>query len=695
MSESADKLRNIALVAHGGAGKTSLAEVMLNKAGITTRIGRVEDGNTVMDFEPEEIKRQSSISTGLHQFPWEKHALTLLDTPGDQNFFSDTRLCMQAADSVVLVIDAVDGVKFQTEQAWDFATEFGHPGVIFINKLDRERADFKRTLDDAVASFNPKPITVQLPIGKEADFNGIVDLLEKKAYLYDDSGAATAMDIPADMQGDVETAYEALVEDIAEADDALLERYLEGETLSGEELGQALRKGVLGRRFIPVLCGSATHNIGADKLMDFIVTALPSPTDRGSWQGLDPVTGDTIERQPDPEAPFSAFVFKTIADPYAGRLTLFRVVSGSLGGDGGFYNVTKETKERYNQILTVMGKEQKPAPGAGPGAIAAFAKLKETVTGDTICDEGDKIAYECAEPLRSLIAYAISPKSKGDEDKIYGALTKILEEDPALSLERNAETRQTLLKGRGQVHIESAVEKLKRKYSVGVVLNLPKVPYRETIKRKIRVQGKHKKQTGGHGQFGDCWVQFEPLPNGSGFEFVDAIVGGAIPKTYIPAVEKGIGEAAGKGAVAGYPTVDFKATLDDGSFHAVDSSEMAFKIAGSLAFRKAIADAAPVLLEPVMTVQVKTPDDFMGDIMGDLNSRRGRVLGMDSEGKYQVINAQVPMAEILTYAPDLRSITGGRGTFSMEFDHYEEVPAQLAEKLIEKLKAEREDSANA
>jgi len=695
MSESADKLRNIALVAHGGAGKTSLAEVMLNKAGITTRIGRVEDGNTVMDFEPEEIKRQSSISTGLHQFPWEKHALTLLDTPGDQNFFSDTRLCMQAADSVVMVVDAVDGVKFQTEQAWDFATEFGQPGVIFINKLDRERADFKRTLDDAVASFNPKPITVQLPIGKEADFNGIVDLLEKKAYLYDDSGVATAMDIPADMQGDVETAHEALVEDIAEADDALLERYLEGETLSGEELGQALRKGVLGRQFIPVLCGSATHNIGVDKLMDFIVTALPSPMDRGSRQGLDPVTGDTIERQPDPEAPFSAFVFKTIADPYAGRLTLFRVVSGSLGGDGGFYNATKETKERYNQILTVMGKEQKPAPGAGPGAIAAFAKLKETVTGDTICDEGDKIAYECAEPLRSLIAYAISPKSKGDEDKIYGALTKILEEDPALSLERNAETRQTLLKGRGQVHIESAVEKLKRKYSVEVVLNLPKVPYRETIKRKIRVQGKHKKQTGGHGQFGDCWVQFEPLPNGSGFEFVDAIVGGAIPKTYIPAVEKGIVEAAGKGAVAGYPTVDFKATLDDGSFHAVDSSEMAFKIAGSLAFRKAIADAAPVLLEPVMTVQVKTPDNFMGDIMGDLNSRRGRVLGMDSEGKYQVINAQVPMAEILTYAPDLRSITGGRGTFSMEFDHYEEVPAQLAEKLIEKLKAEREDAANA
>jgi len=514
MSESVDKLRNIALVAHSGAGKTSLAEVMLNKAGVTTRIGRVEDGNTVMDFEPEEIKRQSSTSTGLHHIDWKKHAITLLDTPGDQNFFSDTRLCMQAVDSVVMVVDAVDGVKFQTEQAWDFATEFGQPGVIFINKLDRERADFKRTFDDVAASFEPKPITVQLPIGKEAGFNGIVDLLEKKAYTYDEKGVATATNIPSDMQDDVEAAFEALVEDIAEADDELLERYLEGETLSGEELSAALRKGVLDRQFIPVLCGSATHNIGVDKLMDFVVTVLPSPADRGAQVGLDPATGDKIERQPDPEAPFSAFVFKTIADPYAGRLTHFRVVSGSLGSDGGFYNVTKESKERYNQILTVMGKNQKPIQGAGPGTIAAFAKLKETVTGDTICDEGNQIAYECAQPLRSLIAYAISPKSKGDEDKIYGALTKILEEDPALTLERNAETRQALLKGRGQVHIESAVDKLKRKYSVEVVLNLPKVPYRETIKKKIRVQGKHKKQTGGHGQFGDCWVQFEPLPMG-------------------------------------------------------------------------------------------------------------------------------------------------------------------------------------
>lgn len=695
MSESVDKLRNFALVAHGGAGKTSLAEVMLNKAGVTNRIGRVEDGNTAMDFEPEEIKRQSSINTGLHQLSWQKHLVTLLDTPGDQNFFSDTRLCMQAVDSVVMLVDAVDGVKFQTEQAWDFATEFGQPGIIFINKLDRERASFQRVLDDAVGSFQPKPIVVQLPIGKEAGFKGIVDLLEKKAYTYDDNGNASAIEIPADMQDDVEAAYEALVEDIAEADDELLERYLEGETISGEELGNALRKGVLDRQFIPVLCGSATQNIGIDKLMDFIVTALPSPLDRGPFEGLDPATGETISRQPDPDAPFSAFVFKTIADPYAGRLTLFRVVSGTLGSDGGFYNATKESKERFNQILTVLGKEQKPAEGAGPGTIGAFAKLKETVTGDTICDEGNKIAYECTKPLRSLIAYAISPKSKGDEDKIYGALAKILEEDPALTLERNAETHQALLHGRGQVHIESAVDKLKRKYNVEVVLNLPKVPYRETIKKKIRVQGKHKKQTGGHGQFGDCWVQFEPLPKSSGFEFVDAIVGGAIPKTYIPAVEKGIIESSVKGVVAGYPTVDFKATLDDGSFHAVDSSEMAFKIAGSLAFRKAIADAAPVLLEPIMTVQVKTPDDFMGDIMGDLNSRRGRVLGMDTEGRYQIINAQVPMAEILTYAPDLRSITGGRGTFSMEFAHYDEVPAQLAEKLIEKLRAEKEEAENA
>ncbi len=690
MTESVERLRTIALVAHGGAGKTSLAEAMLYDSGVINRLGRVEDQNTTMDFEPEELKRQTSISSSFAQVPWKKHTISLIDTPGDQNFFTDTRLCMQAADSVVVVIDAVDGVKVQTEQAWEFADEFNQARIIFVNKLDRERADFMRTLNDAAESFSIKPVILQLPIGAEAKFRGVVDLVAMQAYEYDDQGKASSIEIPADMADQVEEEREKMVENIAEADDELLEKYLEGETLSDEELIGALRKAVRQREIVPVLCGSATANIGVDLLMNFLVDGMPSPQERGSWQALDESGESEVEIEPDPEAPFSAFVFKTVADPYAGRLSIFRVVSGRLGSDGNFYNVTKGTKERFNQLLELAGKEQKPAKGAIPGSIVAVAKLKDTTTGDSICDESRKVRFKCADPLPTLISFAVSAKSKGDEDKVYSSLVKLIEEDPGLKLDRNAETSEILLSGRGQVHIEATVEKLKRKFNVEVQLAIPKVPYRETIKKKVRVQGKHKKQTGGHGQYGDCWIQMEPLPRGAGFEFVDAIVGGVIPKTYIPAVEKGIREAAQKGVLAGFPTIDFKVTLDDGSFHAVDSSEMAFKIAGSLAFKKAVAEANPVLLEPIMNVTVITPDEYMGDIMGDLNSRRGRVLGMDSEGKNQVIKAQVPLAEFLTYAPDLRSMTGGRGMFTMEFSHYDEVPAQIADKIIEEVNREKE-----
>ncbi|QTA88813.1 elongation factor G [Desulfonema magnum] len=688
MSEMMEKLRNIALVSHGDAGKTSLAEVMLFKAGVTNRVGRVEDGNTVMDFEPEELKRQISISSGFHQYNWKKHTVNLIDTPGDQNFFSDTKTCMQAADGVVVIIDAVDGVKVQTEQAWDFATEFNLPCMIFINKLDRERADFSRTFEDAKGCFEePKPIIFQLPIGTEADFKGVVDLISMKAYTYDADGNATVGDIPSDMQETAESERESLIENIAEADDELLERYLEGETVSDEEIMAVLRKGIVSRIFTPVLCGSATNNVGVDLLMDFITSSMPSPLDRGPKTGTEPDSENEIERSPDPDAPFSGFVFKTVADPYAGRLTLFKIVSGQLGGDGTFYNTTKDTKERFTQLLRIAGKEQKPIKEAGPGDIVAVAKLKETTTGDTLCADNAKIKYQCAEPLPNIISFAITPKSKGDEDKLFSSIAKLLEEDTALKMERNAETKQILLLGMGQVHIEATVEKLKRKYNVEVELNTPKVPYKETIKKKVRVQGKHKKQSGGHGQYGDCWIQMEPLPKGSGFEFVDAIVGGVIPRQYIPAVEKGIIEASAKGVLAGFPCIDFKVTLDYGSFHAVDSSEMAFKVAGSLAFKKASEEAQPVLLEPIMKITIITPDDYMGDIMGDLNGKRGRVLGMDNKGKNQVINANVPMSEFLTYAPDLRSMTGGRGMFFMEFSHYDEVPAQIAEKIIEELKS--------
>lgn len=682
MTDRVDEIRNIALVAHQGAGKTTLAEIMLFKAGISKRVGRVEDGNTLMDFEPEEIKRNSSISSSFHQYDWDKHTVTLIDTPGDQNFFTDTKICMQAADGAVVVIDAVDGVKVQTEQAWEFAKDYKIPCLIFINKLDRERADFSRTFKDAKECFKPKSIITQLPIGTEEDFKGIVDLVSMKAYTYDADGKATKGDIPSDMHDIVATEREAFIENVAEADDELIERYLEGETLSDDDLMAALKKGTLSGEFVPVLCGSATKNIGIDLLMNFITNCMPSPIDRGSKIGVDPKKGNEIERNPDPDAPFSAFVFKTVADPYAGRLSIFRVISGTLGSDGTFYNVNKETKERFNQLLTIAGKEQKTTTGAGPGSIAAVAKLKETTTGDTLCDETARIKYASADPLPNLISFALESKTKGDEDKIFISLSKLLEEDTALVIERNAETNEILLSGAGQIHVETTIEKLKRKFNVEAILNTPKVPYKETIKKKVRVQGKHKKQSGGHGQYGDCWIQMEPLPRGKGFEFVDAIVGGAIPRTYIPAVEKGIVESSPKGILAGFPCIDFRVTLDDGSFHAVDSSEMAFKIAGSLAFKKAAEAAKPVLLEPIMKVTITTPDEYMGDIMGDLNSRRGRVLGMDSAGKNQVINANVPMSEFLTYAPDLRSMTGGRGIFSMEFSHYDEVPSQISEKII-------------
>ncbi|MBC2713366.1 MAG: elongation factor G [Desulfosarcina sp.] len=690
MGQMNETLRDVALVAHGGAGKTSLAEIMINKAGMTTRIGRVEDGNTVMDFEPEELKRQASLSSGFFQLPWKKHTISLIDTSGDQNFISDAKLCMQAADTALILVDAVDGVKVQTEQVADFAAEYELPCAIFINKLDRERADFTRTVEDATQCLSPKPIILQLPIGAEDNFSGIVDLVGLKAYRYDDSGNATEIEIPADMKDTVETERETLIENVAEADDDLIERYLEGETITNQDIRDTLKKGILSRTFAPVLCGSATGNIGVDLLMDFITTCLPAPFEKAPKQGVNPANDEIIERAPDPDAPFSAFVFKTVADPYAGRLTIFKVVSGKLGSDGNFYNSTKETKERFNQLLTIVGKEQKPATEAGPGSIVAVAKLKETKTGDTLCDDSSKIRYICAEPMPTLISFALESKATGDEDKIYISLTKLLEEDTALKLERNAETKEILLSGLGQVHIESTIEKLKRKFNVEVLLKTPKIPYRETIKKKVRVQGKHKKQSGGHGQYGDCWIVIEPLPRGAGFEFVDAIVGGVIPKQYIPAVEKGIVEACQKGPLIGATCVDFRATVDYGSYHAVDSSEMAFKVAGSIAYKKACEEAKPVLLEPIMKVTVTTPDEYMGDIMGDMNSRRGRVLGMDSAGKNQVINAEVPLAEFQTYAPDLRSMTGGRGMYAMEFLRYDEVPAQIATKVVEQLRAEAE-----
>ncbi|MEW6079809.1 MAG: elongation factor G [Thermodesulfobacteriota bacterium] len=690
MDEQVEKIRNIVLAGHAGSGKTMISEGMLFNAKAIDRFGRVEEGNTAMDSEPEEVKRGSSITTGIFQHEWKKHIINLLDTPGDQNFFSDSISCMQAADAAVIVIDSVDGVKVQTEESWEFAATRHIPCAVFINKLDKERADFQQALSDARDILaQPKLILLQLPIGEKEKFSGVVDLINMKAHTYDASGNRTTGEIPADMKEEAEAEKEALIENIAEADDSLLERYLEGESLSDEELNTALKKGILSRLFVPVLCGAATSRIGIDLLSDFVVNCLPSPADRGAWKAKD-TDGNEVTCLPDANEPLAAFVFKTVADPFAGRLSLFRVVSGKMGTDGTFLNVKTDTSERYNQLLVPVGKKQKISTGAVPGSIVALAKLKNTNTGNTICDPTRKVVFECAEPLPTVISFQVEPKNKGDEDKLQSSINKLIEEDPALQLSRNAEARAIMLAGRGQIHIETAVERLKRKFNVEVTLSVPKIPYRETITKSVRVQGRHKKQSGGHGQFGDCWVQLEPMERGGGYEFVDKIVGGAIPRNYIPAVDKGIQEACVAGPIAGFPCVDFRAILDYGSYHAVDSSEMAFKIAGSLAFKKAAVEAGPVLLEPIMEIVVTTPEEFMGDVMGDLNSKRGRVLGMDSKGKNQIIKAIVPMSEFQTYDPDLRSMTGGRGKFTLTFSHYEIMPAQEANKVIEAANREKE-----
>ncbi len=688
MTEQIKSMRNVAMAGHGGAGKTSLAEAMLFKAGVLNRFGKVEEGNTAMDFQPEEVRKQQSVSSAFHKYSWKKHSVTLMDTPGDQNFFSSAKTCLPAADGVILVIDGVDGPSAMTEEAVVCAKEYNLPTVLFINKLDRERADFTSVVDKAGDSLNIKPIIVQFPIGKEADFSGIVDIISEKAYRYDDGGKAEEIDIPADMADDVEMAKMEFVEKIAELDDDLLERYLEEETIEDKELIAVFRQGILDSQFTPAMCGSAVNLIGVDPLFDFINAYMPSPDDRGAWTAADD-NGETVDIAPDPDGPFYGFVFNTIVDPYAGRLSLFRVVSGTLGKEGNFLNVNKSNKERFTQLLEITGKEQKPITEATAGSIVAVAKLKDTFTGDTM--SGDKsVQFTPPSPMPPVISFAVSSKEKGDEDKIHGALRKIMEEDTGLRLKREMETNETILSGLGLVHIETTIEKIKRKFNVDMTIDTPKVPYRETFKKKVRVQGRHKKQSGGHGQFGDCWIILEPLPKGKGFEFVDKIVGGSIPKTYIPAVEKGVIEASQRGVLAGFPCVDFRVTCDDGSYHSVDSSEMAFKVAGSKAFQKASEEAKAALLEPIMKVAILVPDEYTGDIMGDLNSRRGRVLGMDSEGTKQVINANVPMAEFLRYAPDLRSMTGGRGTFTMEFDHYDEVPGDLAQKVIERVKAEQE-----
>ncbi len=686
-----DKLRTIAFISHGGAGKTSLAESILFLTKVTNRHGSVDDETSVLDYEPEEIKRKISISSAFHSYPWKKHEVHFVDTPGDQNFLNDTKTCLQGVDAAVVVVDAVDSVQVGTEKVWDFANEYDLPRLILVNKMDRERADFFKCATDIMDIFDKPCLPVQIPIGKEAGFKGVVNLLDEKAYIYEADGKFTPADVPDDLAEEVAEWREKLVESIAEADDELLEKYLESGELSAEECAKGLVHAVRTKSLVPICCAAGRPTIGVPQLLDMINDLFPSPVDRGPIKAHKPGSEEVVEIQPDPAAPFSALVIKTVTDPYAGRLTIFRIFSGTLKADSGFFNVKKDLKERFGQMLALEGKSQKPMEEAGPGTIAAVAKLKETETGDTLCEEAKPVVFPTLDSLPPVVSYAVEPKTKGDEEKLFAALSKVMEEDTTLHLVRNEQTRQNILSGMGQVHIDATLEKIRRKFGVEVELKTPKVAYKETIKGKTRIQGRYKKQTGGRGQFGDCWIELEPMPRGGGFEFLDKIVGGVIPRQFIPAVEKGIVEAMNRGIISGNPVVDCRVSLVDGSYHAVDSSEMAFKVAGSMAFKKAFKECNPILLEPVMLLTVSVPDEFMGDVMGDVNSRRGKVLGMDAQGKRQIIRAHVPQVEILQYAPTLTSMTGGRGSFTIEFDHFEEVPAHLMEKVTAEFKDEDEE----
>ena len=685
-----DKLHNVGILGQGGSGKTSLGEAMLFAAGASPRLGRVQDGTTVLDYEPEEIKHHVSISTAFHSLSWKKHALSLIDTPGYAAFLADAINCMRAFGSAVFVLNPSVGLRVESERLWARANENRISRLLFAAKMDHEQDNASERINAMLQILEAKGVYLQLPIGVEAGFKGVVDLLAMKAYIYEgDSGKFAESEIPGDLKNAAAEARQQLLENVSEIDDELLEKYLDGKDLSVEEVKKALREGTRQGKLFPILYGSATRQIGIAQLLDAIADYLPAPAEEGEMEGNNPVTGEVEKRPQDPSAPFSAYVFKTISDPFAGKLSVMRVVSGKIASDMTCYVPNKQAKEKVGHMFRLEGKKQDGVKEASAGEIVAAAKLKEVTTGDTLCDERAPIQYDGPARFAPVISFALEPKTKADEEKVPQGLHRMMEEDQTIELHRDEETRDFILSGMGQQHIEIIVEKLKRKYGAEVVLKAPKVPYKETIRGSASAQGRLKKQTGGRGQFGDTWIKVEPRPHGAGFEFVDEVVGGAIPRNYIPAVEKGVREAMAVGYLAGYPMVDVRVTLYDGSYHDVDSSDMAFKIAGSLGFKNAVEKAKPVLLEPIMNMEVTVPDECMGDVIGDLNSRRGKVLGMETKGHSQVIKSRVPMAEVLKYAPDLRSITSGRGEFQMEFSHYEEVPPHLSERVIKEAKARK------
>jgi elongation factor G len=687
------KIRNIALVAHGAAGKTTLTEALLFCAGATTRLGRVEDGTTTTDFDEDEIRRKISISTALAWAEWKGHKLNLVDTPGFAAFLTDARNTLRVVDGAVVVVGATGGVKVQTEKVWSAAASLELPRAVYVSKMDRERADFARAVDDVRKNLSASAIPVQVPIGREAGFVGVVDLVRMRALRFtpDGNGKPTEEEVPAAVRELAEGQRAALVEAVAEADDRLLEKYLESGELSESEVREGLLRGIREQKLFPILCGAPARNIGVTPLLDLVVEAFPSPLDRPPVTGTD-AKGNAVRCEAKDGGPLAALVFKTIADPFAGKVTMFRIYSGTMTSDSSVLNVGKGAKERIGQLLLLRGKQQTTTEALGAGDFGAVVKLKETGTGDTLCDEKAAVRLPEITFPAPVISFAVESKAKGDEDKMSTAFTRLREEDPTIQIRYDPQTKETVVSGMGRAHVEIVAERLKRKFGVEVILKTPRVPYKETIKARVReVQGRHKKQTGGRGQFGDCWIHMEPMPRGGGFEFSNQIVGGSIPRNFIPAVEKGIVEAMERGAIAGCQVVDLKVILYDGSSHSVDSSEMAFKLAGRLAFRKAMTQAKPTLLEPIMTVEVTAPGECMGDIVGDLNSKRGRVLGVDAKGRNQAVKANVPLSEMLEFDPRLRSITGDRGDYSMEFSHYEEVPAHIQEKIVAEAKPAEED----
>lgn len=659
------QIRNLGVVAHGGAGKTSLVEAMLFNTGVLSRLGRVEDGTTTSDYHPEEIARQTTIHTSLVPCEWNGTKINLLDTPGFSDFIGEVKGALRVVESAIFVVSSVDGVEVQHEIIWDIAEEYNLPRLVFINKMDRENANFEKVLDDLKLSFKANFVPFQIPIGAFNTFTGVVDIINEKAYAGEGKGKEVT--IPKDLSDKIAQYREQLIEAAADGDDDLTIKYLEGEELTPDEIKDGLKKSIALGKVVPVLAGSATKNIGVAQLLDIIEKFLPAPAEN--------------------DGPMSALVFKTIADPYVGKMNYLRVFSGNFKSDSIVLNSTKGKNEKIGNVLYVRGKNTFQTNNVPTGDLAVVVKLQDTGTGDTLCDKDNPVELEGIDFPAPTLTVAIEPKSKNDEDKLGDVISKILEEDPSLRVEKNTETKQTLLTGMGELHLNITVEKLKRKYGVDVVLTDPKVPYRETIKAKVEAEGKHKKQSGGRGQYGHVWIRFEPYPEGD-FLFEEEIFGGAVPKQYFPAVEKGLREAMMEGVLAGYPTTGIKATLYDGSYHTVDSSELAFKIAAALAFKKGVQQAKPVLLEPIMSVETIVPESFMGDIISDFNTRRGRVLGTESRGKQTVIKALVPLAEMYRYAIDLKAMTQGRGLFSMEFNSYEEVPARQAEEIIKKAKAE-------